>query len=245
MGREDLKGLPLFLKIKSSESLTKACKSIWNRSWTKMVGLCETFGASLTIVITKRHSCGLAVQCCRHWLHLYCSHSITNPSGHCCFCCHSSEERIHFWGLQSWFECSNLPDSNWSSKDSGYSDFQLGVPMRPIRSQRKIDVSKRDAQESAVLWRALKHFIPVDYNALYYYIFAFGVSFWRTSYYFKGCYSPVSCQMLGLSAIWWSFVINSSRIPFNYGHHNHSCRRWDWESKRDKAEPGSAPVTHT
>lgn len=134
----------------------------WNKT-----GLCETFGATLAKVITQPCSCGLAVQCCRHRLHLYCSHSITDPSGYCRFCCHSSEERIHFWALQSRFERSNLPYSNCSSKDSGYSDCQLGVPMRPIRSHRKIDVSKRDTQESAGLWRILKHFIPLDYNASY------------------------------------------------------------------------------
>lgn len=162
MGREDIKGLPLSLNIKCSKSLTKARRSIWNRSWAKLVGLCETFGTSLAIALTKRCSCGRAAQYCRQWIHLYSSHSITNPSGHCCFCCHSSEERIHFWGLQSWFERSNLPYSNRSSKDSEYSDCQLGVPMRPIRSQRKIDVSKRDAQKSAFLWRVLKYFIPWD-----------------------------------------------------------------------------------
>lgn len=158
---------PSFSEHQVLKVSNKACRFIWNRSWTKLVNLRETFGTSLAIVITKHCSYGLVVQNCRQWLHLYCSHSITNPSGHCCFCCHSSEERILFCRLQSWFERSNLPYSNCSSKDSEYSDCQLGVPMRPIRSQRKIDLSKRDTQKSAVLWRVLKHFIPLDYDTLY------------------------------------------------------------------------------
>lgn len=32
------------------------------------------------------------------------------------------------------------------------------------------------------------------------YIAAYGISFWRANYYFKGSYSPVSCQVLELSA---------------------------------------------
>lgn len=100
-----------------------------------------------------------------HWLHLYLSHSITIPFGHCCF---SREERIHFWGLQKLVgTLKSPPYSNCISKDGGHNDCQLGFPTRPIRSQRKIDVSKTDTEESAVLWRVLKHFTPLDYNASY------------------------------------------------------------------------------
>lgn len=171
MEREDMKGLSLSLNIKCSNPLTKAWWSVWNKGWVNMVGLCEHFGTSLAMVIRRSHWCGLySVVLLWHWLHFYLSHSITIPSGHSRFCCHSSEERIHFWGLQSWFERSNLPYSSCSSKDSEYSDCQLGVPMRAIRSQRKIDVSKRDIEESAVLWRVLKYFMSLDYNASYRYL---------------------------------------------------------------------------
>lgn len=163
--------LPLSLNIKCSDTLTEAWSSIWNRSWVNMVGLCEGSGASLATAIMRSHSRGLAEQCCRL---MTLAPFIPLP-----FNCHP------VWSLlfllpQQWREnlllrSSKLvwtlkkkkPYSKCSSKDSGYSDCQLGVPTRPIRSQRKIDVSKKDTEESAVLWRALKHFMPLDYTALY------------------------------------------------------------------------------
>lgn len=133
-----------------------------------MVGLCGGVGASLAAVIMRSHSCALAVCVVESWHghRLYLSHSITIPSGRWRFCCHSSGERIHFWGTSKpvW-TLKKPPYSNHSSKDRGYSDCQLGVPTSPIRSQRKIDFSKGDREESAVLWRVLKHFMPLDYNA--------------------------------------------------------------------------------
>lgn len=56
-----------------------------------------------------------------------------------------------------------------SSKDSGPSDCQLGVPKRPISSQGrgKKQTFQRRTQEKkkSVLWRALKNFMPPDYNS--------------------------------------------------------------------------------
>lgn len=185
---------------------------------------------SLAMAIMRSHSCALAVHCCRVMtLAPFIPFSFNDP----------------IWSLlfllpQQWRECSLLktskpiwtlkypPYSYCSSKDIGYIDCQLRVPTRPISSQRKIDVSKGNTEESAVLWRVLKYFMPLDYNTQYLYL-AFGDSFWRANCYLKGSYSPARCQMLELSAIWWCCLINLSRVPFNNGHHNHSCRSWDWE----------------
>lgn len=170
MGREDMKGLSLPLNIKCYDRLTEAWRSVWNRSWVNMVGLCGGFGASLATVIMRSHSCALTVQCCRL---MTLAPFIPLPFNY-----------YPIWSLlfllpQQWRENSllrtskpvwtlkNPPYSNRSSKDSGYSDCQLGVPTRPIRSQRKIDVSKGDTEESAVLWRVLKDFMPLATMPLY------------------------------------------------------------------------------
>lgn len=60
---------------------------------------------------------------------------LAHPSGPLAFCCCSSEEMNHV--LQSRFQQSEKspPYSYRSSKDSGPSDCQLGVPKRPISSQ--------------------------------------------------------------------------------------------------------------
>lgn len=160
--------LSLPLNIKCSDRLTEAWRSVWNRSWVNMVGLCGGFGASLAMVIMRSHSCALAVQCCRL---MTLAPFIPLPFNY------HPIWSLQFLLPQQWRENSllrtskpvwtlkNPPYSNRSSKDSGYSDCQLGVPTRPIRSQRKIDVSKRDTEESTVLWRVLKHFMPLDQYA--------------------------------------------------------------------------------
>lgn len=60
------------------------------------------------------------------------------------------------------------PYGSRSSKDSGPSDCQLGAPTRPISSQgrgKKMAVSKGNTGGKSVLWRVLKYFITLDYNA--------------------------------------------------------------------------------
>lgn len=81
---------------------------------------------------------------------------------------------------------------------------------------------------------------------LSHYCSAIGIGFWRTNYYFKWSYSPASCQILELSAIWWYFLINSLRVPFNNGQHNHGCRRLDVAKQREnkKTEIGWSLITH-
>lgn len=83
---------------------------------------------------------------------------LPSPSGHCCFRCHGSEERTHFWGLQSWFWMLDSPYSSSSSKDSGYGECQLGFPTRLIRSARKMDVSKRGHRRKCCFMKATKTF---------------------------------------------------------------------------------------
>lgn len=139
----------------TSSALTAAevWRSLWNTGWVNMLGLYRGSGISLTMTIMRSHSGAFTLQCCRL---MTLAPFLTLPFNDLVW-------SLWFLLLQRWRENSllrtsklvwtlkNPPYSYCSSKDNGYSDCQLGVPTRPISSQRKIDVSKGCIEKSAVL----------------------------------------------------------------------------------------------
>lgn len=99
-----------------------------------------------------------------------------------------------------------------SSKDRSYTDCQLGLPSSHIASRRKIDVSKLDGEESAVLWRAVNHLMPLHCNGLDFCLRRW--VFWRTKYYFKLCKKELlTCELsdVGAECHLIMLLINSHR----------------------------------
>lgn len=74
------------------------------------------------------------------------------------FAATAEKQKVTFENFKGSLTLKRPPYSCRGSKDGGYADCQLGVPMRAISSQRKIDVSKGNPEESAVLWRGHKIF---------------------------------------------------------------------------------------
>lgn len=67
------------------------------------------------------------------------------------FAATAEKQKVTFEDFKGSLTLKRPPYSCCGSKDGGYADCQLGVPMRAISSQRKIDVSKGNPEESAVL----------------------------------------------------------------------------------------------